>query len=381
MTTNRPQDDSPAPDPSHATDPRIGTDLDGTPNYQGRPLEHPEEPLADQGLRFDLGTLLSRRRTLAGLGAGAAALGLAACGAGSADEASSSASDGDGTSDGEIPEETNGPYPADGTNGVDVLSESGIVRSDITSSFGDASATAEGVPMTLTLTLTNLEEDNEPYEGVAVYVWHCDAAGEYSLYSEGLEEENYLRGVQIADSDGTVTFTSIFPACYTGRWPHIHFEVYPDEDSITSTDNLLATSQVALPQDVCETVFALDEYEGSAENLSQVTLDSDNVFGDDGGELQLADVDGDTDSGYTVTLPVAIDPSTEPGVADGGPGGAGGGGTPPSDGGGAGGGMPPSDGGAQGQDSSASSTSTGSSSSASASAESSLVGNVLAASR
>lgn len=410
MTTHSPQTPQPQPEqnpqpdearrhPSHAEDSRVEVAGDGRVSYQGRDLSHPEEPLADQGLGFDLATLLSRRRTLAGLGVGAAAVGLAACTSDASDDAaSSSASDGggSGTSDGEIPEETNGPYPADGTNGANVLTESGIVRSDITSSFGDASARADGVPMTLTLTLTNLEADNEPYEGVAVYVWHCDAAREYSLYSEGLEDENYLRGVQVADEKGQVTFTSIFPACYTGRWPHIHFEVYPDADSITSTDNLLATSQVALPQDVCETVYALDEYDGSAENLAQVTLDSDNVFGDDGGELQLADVDGDADSGFTVTLSVAIDPSTEPGQSTDAFGAGGGqGGTPPSDGGGA----PPSDGGGQdgmppggasdgggsdggsasGTQNSSSTSSSGSS--GSAAAEASLVGGVLVASR
>lgn len=247
-------------------DPRLQRDAEGNLRYQGRVLDHQDEPVVDQGLRFDLGTLVSRRNTLAVLGAGAAAAGLAACGSSSSNEETSSSAASDAgsesttTSDGEIPEETNGPYPADGTNGVNVLTESGIVRQDITSSFGDASGTAEGVAMTLTLTITNMNEDNAPYEGVAVYVWHCTGDGLYSLYSEGLEEENFLPGVQIADANGQVTFTSIFPGCYAGRWPHIHFEVYPDEASITSTDNLLATSQVALPQDVCETVYAVDGY-------------------------------------------------------------------------------------------------------------------------
>ena len=53
------------------------------------------------------------------------------------------------------------------------------------------------------------------------------------MYSQGVEDQNYLRGVQVADADGVVTFTSIFPACYAGRWPHIHFEVYPDQAGIT----------------------------------------------------------------------------------------------------------------------------------------------------
>src|SRR3954454_2543463 len=103
------------------------------------------------------------------------------------------------------------------------------------------------------------------------------------MYSSGLEAENYLRGVQLADADGTVTFTSIYPACYDGRWPHIHVEVYPDQASIADSTTAIATSQVALPQDVCETVYATDGYEASVANLSKVSLATDNVFGDDGG--------------------------------------------------------------------------------------------------
>ncbi|MGP9693571.1 hypothetical protein ACT3TZ_02980 [Brachybacterium sp. AOP25-B2-12] len=133
------------------------------PTYEGRPLDHPDEPVVDQGLRFDIGTLLSRRRSLALLGGSAAALGLAACGAaGTEGSTSSSASDG-GTSGGEIPDETAGPYPGDGSNGPDVLTESGVVRQDLRSSFGTGSATATGVPMTLTLWLTDLSQDNAPY--------------------------------------------------------------------------------------------------------------------------------------------------------------------------------------------------------------------------
>lgn len=310
------------------------------PTYEGRPYDRPEEELVDQGLRFDIGTLLSRRGVLFA-GAGAAVAGLAACGA---DE--SGAEDAAASGDlAEIPEETAGPYPGDGSNGADVLEQSGVVRSDIRSSFGTGSATAEGVPMTLELTVYDLANGNARFEGVAVYVWHCDRDGEYSMYAEGLEDENYLRGVQIADADGVVSFTSVFPACYEGRWPHVHFEVYPDEGSITDSANAIATSQVALPQDVCDTVYAESGYERSAETFARVSLDSDNVFGDDGGESQLAAVSGDVAGGYTVSLPVGVDTATEAGgggqppSGDGGPGEGG----PDGDGGPGGGGEPPSD--------------------------------------
>jgi protocatechuate 3,4-dioxygenase beta subunit len=231
----------------------MGSTPENQLTYEGRALPRLEEELVDQGLRFDVDTLLSRRRMLAFLGIGTATLGLAACGGGSSSStsASSSASSSSATAaSGEIPDETAGPYPGDGSNGPNVLEESGIVRSDIRSSIGELSGTAEGVPMRLELVVSDLANGGLPFDGVAVYVWHCTREGGYSLYSQGLEDQNYLRGVQIADADGRVRFTSIFPACYDGRWPHIHFEVYPDQASITDSGNAIATSQVALPQDV-----------------------------------------------------------------------------------------------------------------------------------
>ena len=316
-----------------------------TPTYEGRPLPRPHDEVVDQGLGFDLGTLVGRRAVLRGIGLGALTAGLAACGSGTGASTapSGSAPSGSttatttavGTALAEIPDETAGPYPGDGSNGPDVLTESGIVRSDIRSSFGAASGTAEGVPMTLELTLQDLANGGSPFAGVAVYVWHCNREGEYSLYSDAVKDQNYLRGVQIADAAGTVRFTSVFPACYAGRWPHVHFEVYPDQASTTDAGNAVATSQVALPKDVCDQVYAQPGYSASVGNLARVSLATDNVFGDDGGVSQLATVTGDVTAGYTVALPVGVDTTTEPTggqpVGDGAPAGA-----PPS------GGPPPS---------------------------------------
>ncbi|HEU5110823.1 MAG TPA: intradiol ring-cleavage dioxygenase [Micromonosporaceae bacterium] len=289
------------------------------PTYQGRPLARPGEDIEDQGLGFDLGTLMDRRQLLRMLGVGAAGLGLTACGGnGGSGGASPSASATAGATAGatataaagEIPDETAGPFPGDGSNGPDVLEQSGIVRGDIRSSFGTGTGTAEGVPMTLELTIQDLANGGAPFAGTAVYVWHCDREGRYSLYSEGVTGENYLRGVQIADADGKVRFTSVFPACYDGRWPHVHFEVYPDRASIADAATTIATSQVALPKNVCETAYAESGYEQSVTNLARVSLDSDNVFGDDGGATQLGTVTGDVAGGYTVALAVRVDTRT-----------------------------------------------------------------------
>lgn len=321
---------SPAPEP---------TSTPAGPAYQGRLLPRADEEVVDQGVAFDLGTLFSRRGVLGLVGLGAATAALAACaplsgGGASATPGATATGDAeaDGAAsgvDGEIPDETAGPYPGDGSNGPDVLEESGIVRQDIRSSI-DGGATADGVPLTFELTVLDLANGGVPFAGVAVYAWHCTATGEYSMYSPGLEDVTYLRGVQVADADGRVSFTSIFPGCYSGRWPHIHFEVYPDAAAINDAANAIATSQLALPEAACAAVYALPAYDGSSRNLSQITLDSDMVFGDDGGALQLASIAGDAGSGYRASLMVGVDTTTAPTGGAGPQGGPGGGGRPPA---------------------------------------------------
>jgi protocatechuate 3,4-dioxygenase beta subunit len=137
-----------------------------------------------------------------------------------------------------------GGRPGDGSNGPDVLSESGVVRKDIRSSFGSSSGVADGVPYTISFTVVDIGNGCNPLTGAAVYVWHCDREGRYSMYSQGATDQNYLRGVQPVDASGVATFTSIFPACYAGRWTHVHFEVYPSVDAATRGPHPLAPSQL-----------------------------------------------------------------------------------------------------------------------------------------
>lgn len=274
----------------------------------------------DRGLGFDLSMLIARRRLLTLFaGTGLAAL-VASCGSGSTSSATTAAAAANtsaavasttgvaaassGAALEVIPEETAGPYPGDGSNGVDVLSKTGIVRSDIRSSFGSSTTTAAGVPSTVSLTLVDVN-GGAPMPGAAVYLWHCDAEGRYSLYSQGVTNENYLRGVQEADSNGTVTFTTIFPACYAGRWPHIHYEVYPSLADAATASNKLATSQLALTKQASAAVYASDLYPQSTQNLSQVSLATDNVFSD-GAELETPTITGSVADGHTIALTAAI---------------------------------------------------------------------------
>src|SRR5262245_60203860 len=143
---------------------------------------------------------LDRRQWLR-LMAGASLLPLVGCG-GDGNATGSDAGTSSNGSCSEIPEETAGPYPGDGSNGPNVLTTSGVVRQDIRSSFGSYSGTADGVPLTIELAL--VDAACAPLVGYAVYLWHCDRAGQYSLYT--LTTQNYLRGLQQSGSDGKVTF-------------------------------------------------------------------------------------------------------------------------------------------------------------------------------
>jgi protocatechuate 3,4-dioxygenase beta subunit len=202
----------------------------------------------------------------------------------------------------EIPDETPGPFPADGSNGPNLLDDEGVVRSDITASIGGSSGVAEGVPISFELSIVDAATGN-PVPGAAVYLWHCTADGRYSIYE--IEDENYLRGVQAANEAGRITFNSVFPGCYPGRWPHAHFEVYGSLEDAAEGLEGIKTSQLALPRADCEAVYADARYGDSAESLSRLSLENDGVFAD-GWTDQLATMSGSTDAGYTASLLVRV---------------------------------------------------------------------------
>lgn len=280
------------------------------------------------GLRRDVAGLVGRRHALLLFGAAGLTGILASCSSSSNANSSSSISaassstaattagettttaaattgstaSGAGPSAGaEIPDETGGPFPADGTNGPNMLTEAGIERADITTSMGEYSGTAEGVPATFQLTVVDAGT-GAAMPGAAIYMWHCTADGKYSTYE--LEDQNYLRGVLETDDAGRVAFESIFPGCYSGRWPHCHFEVYSTIGEATSGREAIKTSQLALAEADCIAVYTDSRYGNSQANLDRLSLDSDNVFRD-GWTDQLATAAGDL-NGYTVSLLIRV---------------------------------------------------------------------------
>jgi protocatechuate 3,4-dioxygenase beta subunit len=261
----------------------------------------------DHGLSFDLQTL-RRRKVIGGLatlglvGAGAAIWGRNAFGG----EAEISGIGADGNVCVGATAETQGPFPADGSNGVNgttsnVLVQSGVQRADIRSSFAGMQPMANGIALTVTLQVVNVAAACAPLAGYAVYIWHCDAAGRYSIYEA--VEANYLRGLGVTDGAGEVQFKTILPGCYNGRWPHIHFEVFSTVDAATAGDQSLLISQIALPGDALTAQYAADaRYAQSAANLARQTIGDDGIFADNTAAqlaAQTMTVTGDPATGLT----------------------------------------------------------------------------------
>src|SRR5438552_1071186 len=183
---------------------------------------------------------MSRRDALGALGAA----GIALVGCGSSQTAptgtttgNSSGSSGTGTSGTSscavTPEETAGPYP----DRIGMITNSAYYRRDITEG-------KSGLPLTLALTVVNAKNSCAAVGGANVEIWQCDAAGEYSEYSQaGFDGtgQTFLRGVQTTDSNGMASFMTIYPGWYVGSATHIHVEVFVN-------GTIVKTTQIAFPQ-------------------------------------------------------------------------------------------------------------------------------------
>lgn len=260
--------------------------------------DRPPAPFASQ-----FAADLDRRRVLAGLAGGFGAALLAGCGS-RADAQSVVAGDCPVT-----PTEIRGPFPADGVGGhdraINVLALDGVERRDIRPSFAGIDGTAAGVPMLVELELLASPQDCAPLGGHAIYLWQCDARGEYSLYTGA--EVNYLRGLQRTDAAGVARFTSIVPGCYGGRAPHLHLEVFRTAAAALAGEAPLLVSQLGLPPGPCEAAYAdTATYGDSMTNHARWPATRDWAFrGPERAHMVLA-MEGDVATGFTARAKVAL---------------------------------------------------------------------------
>ena len=284
----------------HPADPDPETASEHDPDHQHGP----------EGLAADLPHLMTRRLLVAGLAMGGAALSLWAARGGAAILTGTAA---DGSVCVQQPAATAGPFPADGSNmragqTVNILTEAGVIREDIRPSIGGLTPVAEGVPLRLKISLVDVGRACAPLVGHAVYLWQCDAAGVYSIY--GAADRNYLRGVAISDADGQIQLTTVFPGCYPGRWPHLHFEVFASAEVAVSGGAALLTGQFAMPEAACRDVYAgAGPYSDSQPALDGVSLTRDGIFRRSSAEglaAQTLLLTGDPGLGYLATGQVGL---------------------------------------------------------------------------
>jgi protocatechuate 3,4-dioxygenase beta subunit len=225
---------------------------------------------------------ITRREAIGRLGTGAAAALAFGCGGSPTSPSASTSSTTTTTSTNTAcvvtPTETAGPFP----------SLTDLFRSDI----------REGRPgtlLTLTIRVVNTNASCAAVSGANVEIWHCDVAGDYSQYGSQAGQ-TFLRGIQTTNSNGEVTFTTIYPGWYQGRATHIHVEVTVGGVSRKVT-------QIAFPESVNNLVHASGAY--ASRGTNPVSNASDNIFADSLSS-ELVTPTGDTVAGFAATFQVAV---------------------------------------------------------------------------
>jgi protocatechuate 3,4-dioxygenase beta subunit len=205
------------------------------------------------------------------------------------------------------PELTEGPYYLDDM----------ILREDITE--GKA-----GIPLELTL-LTVDATTCQPIENAAVELWHCDALGFYSGFVEnnpggtddyvddGSNPDTFCRGLQVTDTNGLVTFQTVYPGWYGGRAIHIHLKVHVGGEAANGTydgGHVSHTGQIAFDDDVTDQVALHEPYASKTTTFTR--LDEDGVFQDIEEDdptwfVQLTQLDeADIAAGFTGSITLGV---------------------------------------------------------------------------
>lgn len=165
-----------------------------------------------------------------------------------------------------------------------------------------------GVDLDIEITILNGNESCEPLEGAIVDIWQCDKDGYYSEYggtqmqTVDYTDQHFLRGRQVADANGKVAFTSIFPGWYQSRATHIHVHIY------SSSGKSLLVTQIAFPEGSSSAVVAVNaasDY-GYTKGMSGYTYNSnDNVFSD-GVSTEMSSISGSIAEGFSLTHNIVV---------------------------------------------------------------------------
>jgi protocatechuate 3,4-dioxygenase beta subunit len=173
------------------------------------------------------------------------------------------------------------------------------------------------------LGLRVLDESCAAVPGATVEIWHADASGDYSAFTDnggGKDEAagtTFLRGTQTADADGIVEFQTIYPGWYHGRAVHIHLRVH-------LADATVLTSQMFFDGDYTAGVYSAAPY--AEFGLPDTSNAADSIAGNpeaEGTLLHTTAADTGRGAGTLALLNLGIDPSARSTAGGGGPGGPG----------------------------------------------------------
>jgi protocatechuate 3,4-dioxygenase beta subunit len=209
---------------------------------------------------------------------------------------------------------TRGPYFVD--NQVDANITNDVVdttlpeRSDIRTDSKRSGGTQAGLTLTLTLNVGSYSSSGcTELSGAQVDIWHCNAQGVYSDIKNATNGggvdytgENFLRGYQLTDANGQVTFTTIYPGWYSGRTPHIHVKVrvYNSKGVITTE----ATTQLFFSDPISNAVYAANS--AYSRSVSRDTMNTtDSVFAAESPDL-LVSLTGSATTSYAGTVSIGI---------------------------------------------------------------------------
>jgi protocatechuate 3,4-dioxygenase beta subunit len=196
------------------------------------------------------------------------------------------------------PEGEIGPYFSDD-------SDARFERSDITSNL-DGTDTQTGVPLTLTVTIVDTEKGCAPYVGAQVDIWHCNAEGVYSDQAdENTSTVTWLRGYQLTDANGRVTFKTILPGWYQGRTTHIHLRVRSSYGNASSTSDGSNTTQLFFDQSLVDTL-ASSVAPYSAEGENPTTNEGDHVYSGETDGANVLSLAGNATSGYAASITLGL---------------------------------------------------------------------------
>ena len=224
--------------------------------------------------------LIGRREALGAIGAAGAAIAIGCGDSGSTPTSptTTTTTNTGNTACAVTPTETVGPFP----------SLTDLFRSDIREG-------KSGTQLTLTIKVVNTNSGCAPVSNANVEIWHLDEAGHYSQY--GTEQaQTFLRGIQTTNSNGEVTFTTIYPGWYQGRATHIHVEVTMSGRSVKAT-------QIAFPESINNAVYGTGAYASRGANPMSNT--SDGIFADSL-SAELTTLTGSLATGFATTFQVGV---------------------------------------------------------------------------